>query len=806
MRKTRSGKQPASSALSIVLRVLLLPLLILAVPALLRAQQEQQGIDQGNYNTKQSIEFGYRWADTTGDQNTYNTFINLQQGPRLLDFSTEMNSINHQGTFFDRLYFSNFGYGGDPENVSRLRISKNKWYDFDAQFRRDENTWDYSLLANPLNPVTPAFANAPAGFSPIISTSPHLWSTRRKLQDYDLLLLPQSRVRFRFAYARASNSGPSLTSVHQGTEQLLFNNISTAQDSYRVGVDFRLLPKTNISYDQIFNFYKDDTGTTDQNQLFTLANGTPVDIGVSLNAGANQPCAGTFLVTGFVNPTCSAYVNYGRGGRTRTNNPTEQFALQSSFIPRVDLSARVSYTSGGATLSNYFENWVGREARTNAQLQALGGSASGERVAASADFGVTVHLTNQLDFVDSFHYYNFHNPVAFDSSNCLFFGPNLLTNPNVFTPASSVSYPCTAPAGSVVGTPAHSTSSGPDYALNLIDGFLRQREKTNLAQLNYQISSRLGLRAGFRDRHRTIDQTYFSTAAELFFPSNANRGDCALVAGNLPTGCTANGDGSFSFLTPNPELDDSGAVDINEYSGLFGFWVKPVSNWRISFDTELMSADNAYTRIAPRQSQEYRLRTKYKPFSWLDLNGSITIWEARNNVPEINNLQHNRVYGITAIIQPRESFSFEIGYDYNDVFSQILICYTATTAPPGLDKCPGSTLVQQLSIYTNDSHSGHFDFNWKPWKHLNTRLGANLNGTSGSVLIISPNAPSGPLDSKFLQPYGGFDYIFSNHWTGKAYWAYHGYHEDQDATAIQDIFAPRNFHANLVTLSLRYAF
>ena len=161
-----------------------------------RAQQEaeQTGIEQGNYNIKQSIEFGYRFANTNGSEDTYNTFVNLQQGARLLDFTTEMRSIDHRGVLFDRLYFSNFGYGGDPNNVSRLRISKNKWYDFNALFRRDENTWDYSLLANPLNPTTPAFANAPAGFSPIIGFSPHLFNTRRRMGDYDLLLLPDSKI------------------------------------------------------------------------------------------------------------------------------------------------------------------------------------------------------------------------------------------------------------------------------------------------------------------------------------------------------------------------------------------------------------------------------------------------------------------------------------------------------------------------------------------------------------------------------------------------------------------------------------
>jgi hypothetical protein len=78
-----------------------------------RAQQndEQQGVEQGNYNIKQSVEFGVRLVSITGDQNAYDTFVNLQQGPRLLGFTTEMRSLDHHGTLFDRLYFSNFGYG-----------------------------------------------------------------------------------------------------------------------------------------------------------------------------------------------------------------------------------------------------------------------------------------------------------------------------------------------------------------------------------------------------------------------------------------------------------------------------------------------------------------------------------------------------------------------------------------------------------------------------------------------------------------------------------------------------------------------
>ena len=69
--------------------------------------------------------------------------------------------------------------------------------------------------------------------------------------DYNLLLLPESRVRFRLAYSRNVSEGPSLSSIHQGTEQLLFQDEKDTVNSYRLGVDFRILPRTNISYDQI---------------------------------------------------------------------------------------------------------------------------------------------------------------------------------------------------------------------------------------------------------------------------------------------------------------------------------------------------------------------------------------------------------------------------------------------------------------------------------------------------------------------------------------------------------------------------
>jgi hypothetical protein len=780
-----------------------------------RAQDdEQKGIDQGNYNIKQSIEFGGRFTSIGGDTPTYDTFVNLQQGARLLGFTVEMDSLNHHGEPFDRLYFSNFGYGGDPNDVSRLRVSKNKWYDFDTLFRRDENYSNYSLLANPLNPTTP-FTNGPVGYGPplctscVLGNSPHLFDTRRRMSDYNLLLLPQSRVRFRLGYSRNVSDGPSFTTIHQGTEQLLFQDVKDTVNAYRMGVDFKVLPRTNISYDEIFSYYKGDTGQTDNNQNFALANGTPVDLGVSLNSAAGQPCGGTFLVGGAVNPTCSAYINYTRHGRTRTNSPTEQLSMQSNYFKSWDLSAKASYTAGDMNVTDWIESLTGREARTNLYNQTNSGPAFGRHVAATADFGATWHITEKLSFVDSFHFSNWHNPAEFDDSSCSYFSPGLLTAPNAFTAPAALplSIACTPPANAAAGTPVHNASSAPDVSFAVSSLFLKQDEKTNLSELEYQFSSKLGVRGGFRYRHRSIDDNDFETINELFFPNNANRGDCALAGGVLPDGCTPIGGGVFAFATPGPTASPDETL-INEYSGLFGIWARPINHLKISFDTELMSADNSFTRISPRQTQEYRLRTTYKPAEQVNISGSVTIWEGRNNVSEVNNLQHNRVYAFSAGFQPTEKVALELGYDYNDVFSQILVCFTSSAVVTGPTSvaCTGvAGLVQQLSVYTNKSNFGYFDASWTPFRRLTARVGANLTGTTGSVLIISPNAPSGPLDSTYYQPFGGIDYRVAKGWTGRVYWGYYGYHEDE-SNVVQDVFQPRNFRANLVTLSLRYAF
>ena len=188
------------------------------------------GVTSGGYQIHSSVELGYRSTAVAGSDAMYDTLVNQQTGPRFLDQTLSMQSLDHQGLLFDNLYLNSFGWGGDPNNAMRLRADKNKWYNLQGSFRRDQSFSDFDLLANPLNPPT-STPSIPA------LNSPHLFDTTRRMSDVDLTLLPQSWLSLRLGYSHNNMTGPSFSSVHEGTEALLLQPWNTTMNSYRVGFD-----------------------------------------------------------------------------------------------------------------------------------------------------------------------------------------------------------------------------------------------------------------------------------------------------------------------------------------------------------------------------------------------------------------------------------------------------------------------------------------------------------------------------------------------------------------------------------------
>jgi hypothetical protein len=783
-------------------------------------------MDSGNYNIQQTVEFGYRADWINGNNETYDTFVNLGQGVRLFNYTLEMHSIDHRGLLFDNLSFSNFGYGGDPNNVSRLHIDKNKWYDFQLLFRRDKNFWDYNLFANPLNPATskPAIA---------LTTSPNALDMVRRMQDYNLTLLPQSRLRFRLGYSRNVSEGPGLESYDSGILPLFTTNYRTTENAYRAGVDFRFLPKTTLSYDQYLAYDKQDNITTDNNRTYLLPGSVPVDLGIVWNTTGSTPCATPFpaATPGFANPACNGITSYSRTGRPRIFTPTERFSFQSTYVRNLEMSASLGYSTSNNQISDFNEVLTGLTTRTDTRGSTTGGPAVAKRVSVNADGAAIYSVSDKFRIQDAFRYDNWRIPGLWNAVEGNQFSgfaagfPSMLLPIVNFTPATFNSI-CPAPYTAAT-CPQHASGSGPDIETEVNNTFLGQNLKQNTLQLQYDLSRRLSGRVGYRYTNRKIAN--FASAydtAEIYFPGGptgtaanyhlAARGDCALPAAPapqvLPSKCTLQSNGSIIAVGLDAGSDTARNIyDINEQAALLGFTARPIDALRITGDFEFGYNDFAYTRTSPRQMQSYKIHANYTPRQWLNLDGSIDIHENRDNVYQVNNLEHGRTYGFVTVFSPNPKYSLDVGYNYTNIYSQALVCFAASgTGVPTYPVCPitGSPVAQSAtSVYNSNQHFAYFDVMWKPIKRVSTTLGYSGTFVGGNTLFLNPLQPAGTLAFNYEKPYAAFQFDIYKGFSYKTAWNYYGY--DEKGPSVISGLTPiplRDFNGSTATFSVLYSF
>lgn len=288
--------------------------------------------------------------------------------------------------------------------------------------------------------------------------------------------------------------------------------------------------------------------------------------------------------------------------------------------------------------------------------------------------------------------------------------------------------------------------------------FLNQETHSNTASLAWDVTSRARISAGYRYRSRMI----------------AHDGD----------------------LTP-----------IHENWGLFGGALRPTPQLRINFNVDLMYADNTFTRISPRQLQHYVIRSTYHPRTWLVFSGTANIFESRNNVQTVNHLEHNRYYSFGASITPGEKWSADMNYSYNGVFSSTILCYASTPPPPTAGVPPAictqaGTPLLNTGYYNAPTQFGSVGFTFSPIKRLHGKAGYRISAVSGSTDAMNIRQVNGSLQSYFQTPYTELLFDLASQWKWKADYNFYGYGEGLPIGPIP----ARNFHGNIVTLSVTYAF
>ncbi len=180
------------------------------------------GRNAGGYNIVNSFETGYRFRSVNGDLGKYRSDVNFGNGLRLLSGAFSVHSREGHGRFFDEMVVRAHGLGHDPYQFSSLRLQHNRLYRYDLTWRQDEY----------FNPALP------------IAGGLHAIDTARRLQDHDLTLLPQSRLKLFVGYTRNSQDGPALTTVQgfdpHGNVFPVFSNVRRLRNEYRLGSELRL--------------------------------------------------------------------------------------------------------------------------------------------------------------------------------------------------------------------------------------------------------------------------------------------------------------------------------------------------------------------------------------------------------------------------------------------------------------------------------------------------------------------------------------------------------------------------------------
>jgi hypothetical protein len=607
----------------------------------------------------------------------------------------------------------------------------------------------------------------------------------------------------------------------------------TTSNRFRAGIDFNMIPRTRISFDQYFDWFKQDTTADLASFRFgqlndASLNGFPlVEMGIVLDP-TGQPCAAPIANNTVdpvaINPTCNGYIDYRRSNPWRGSYPTSFLSFQSSYWRNVDVQGGLAY-SGGEYDGPFQENFFGRVSRTFHQRYDIGGPVDNRRIAVNADFGVTFHVNDWFRVVDKFNWYDFRLPGSFNLTELSQFSNSMAVEANVFSPATCPANPATCPL--YAGSPANSSSPA-DVTLENFRHYFGQDAKSNLIEAQFDIGRKGGFSAGYRFRDREIAVRNVAESLLTYYPGRyatsaavtSARGECRAgnVHGALPDPVT--GICTVAFVTGVDPLTgeaETELVDVTEHAFVAGIWFRPMDSVRVSYDLDWMNADRVYTRITPDSSRQHKLRVMVRPHKWLNLAGTLNVLDMEADEPSqavdpaepdagIDFDLNVRNYGFVATLFNQDTYSLDFSYNYSTYDSNTNFCFIDTDPPPGVApdplRCGTATGMQYgYSFWDNRTHFGSVNFLFRPTDRVTAMLGYTVTSSSADALQTNPfGTPI--LGVNYHLPSVMLTYKFSDRWSAKAAYNHYGYNEKFDPGRV----SLRDFRANVGTLALRYEF
>jgi hypothetical protein len=255
------------------------------------------------------------------------------------------------------------------------------------------------------------------------------------------------------------------------------------------------------------------------------------------------------------------------------------------------------------------------------------------------------------------------------------------------------------------------------------------------------------------------------------------------------------------------ELD---TVEFTEHSGIFGLWIRPTDKMHFNFDGTAGSSGDIITRVSPRHQQQYRADFAYTPQSWLTVGANLNLLERRNHDPgrDIRFDGHARNFGFDLMLAPNDRVGVDAAYNFTSFEQNSNVCFAATPAPAGVVSAacvfadPATSPRETLGNFNSDTHFGSLALRFKPVSRVKLALGYGITNNDGNILRLNALQPFATLRSRYQQPLANVGLGLAKDLWFNAGWNYYQYNEGDFVGPT----APRYFHSNITTLSLRYEF
>jgi hypothetical protein len=814
------------------------------------------------YAIYESVDLGGRIANATGSQAMYSNLVNLQSGPRVQNETFRMHVLPGQkNTLVDSLTAVGSGFGGDPVNFARMSAEKGNLYEFTGLFRRDRRYFDYDLLANPNIPGGQSIpigpSNAPTGsFAwPQTLQSPFLFNTVRRMTDVSVVLLPLSKVTYRIAYSKNLMEGPSHSP--SGYQFAKYNAIleeyqRNNTDDITAALDWKPVRGTLFTYEEQITHYKGDSYfTLAANSLIAQeADGTPVAIndydslspyGISAcntgSMGSAYTNATTYTIFSapntpgglpVINPACAVVTSYLRSQPTRAIFPTEVLRLQSATIKNLSINGNVRFTNANMHLPNYYDSYQGLNGATR-ELTFIG-NANAIRQVLAADLGAVWQATNKFSLADQISFSSMHQPGT----------TNFTSGTTVATPANpneTITYqgPLTttkaaAGASTIEGSPAIGVPGA---------GFTGQLYITNNLTGTWDVSSNTTLSLTYRHQNHVVAE---GDPHNIPLPVGASIGGTVTI--NEDAGVFT------AAVRPTANLDLNGSVEM-AYADNALTPVSPRQLWHY----------RVHARYRPKP-----WATLSGAFNDLERHNNTNNNQAAVAAGDdpyegpLDHVDHTRIASVSGMLFPNDHYGLDFSYAYTDVYAATNICFDNgnQTSPAKPGAYPGTATLTSsgapnvcLGVYGRGSTTqladwfgrdfmdaptqyGSVSVRLSPVKQLQSNLGYRVSSVDGSRFFNDARDVNGSLVSSYQTPFVNVAYALRPGLTWKAEYNFYGYGEGGPSgpqncsfstattstvvpctslsapTGLTEspsgLTAPRNFHANNVTLGVHYEF